>query len=71
MAPRNQISCCILLAAILLALPLTNAAALDQAALLRQLIESRQAHAKSATAAGPAETDPWADRVRSFGHLPT
>ena len=70
MAPRNQISYCILLAAILLALPFTNAA-LDQAALLRQLIESQQAQAKSATAAGPAETDPWADHVRSFGHLPT
>ena len=40
MATRNQISYCILLAAILLALPFTNAA-LDQAALLRQLIKSR------------------------------
>jgi serine carboxypeptidase-like clade 2 len=67
---RNQI--CILLAAILLALPPANAA-LDQAALLRQFIESRQAQAKSATAAGSAETDDdtWADPVGSFGHLPT
>jgi serine carboxypeptidase-like clade 2 len=44
-----------------------------QAALLTQFIEyqQQQAQAKSATAAEPDETDPWADPVRSFGDLPT
>ena len=71
MARNHPISYCILLA-ILLAVPLTNAAMDYQAALLTQFIEYQQAQAaKSATAAGPAETDPWADPVRSFGDLPT
>jgi serine carboxypeptidase-like clade 2 len=64
---RNQISCCILLAAILLALPLTNAA-LDQAALLRQLMES---HRAQGVALSDETDDTWADPVSSFGHLPT
>jgi len=67
MAPRNQqISYCILLAAILLALPFTNAA-LDQSALLRQLIKSRA----QGVALADETDDPWVDPVRSFGHLPT
>ncbi|KAG2643905.1 hypothetical protein PVAP13_2KG355200 [Panicum virgatum] len=67
MTRRIQIRFCILLA-ILLAVPLPNAAALDQAALLRQFIASRRAQ----RADGPAETtDPWADPASSFGHLPT
>ncbi|CAL5063991.1 unnamed protein product [Urochloa decumbens] len=70
---RKHISCCILLA-ILLAVPLTNAAALDdQASLLRQFIRSQQSSRvqTSDDDDGPAETDLWADPVRSFGHLPT
>jgi serine carboxypeptidase-like clade II len=62
---RNQISYCILLA-ILHAIPLANAA-LDQAALLRQFMESQAAQSVPL----PSETDPWADPVSSFGHLPT
>jgi serine carboxypeptidase-like clade 2 len=64
---RNLISYCILLA-FLLAAPLTNASALDQAALLRQFIRSRS---RGQSADGPAETGPWADPESSFGHLPT
>ncbi|CAN6196227.1 unnamed protein product [Urochloa humidicola] len=67
---RKCISPCILLA-ILLAVPLTtNAAGLDQAAMLRQFIRS-QSRAQTTEEDGPAETDPWADPVSSFGHLPT
>ncbi|RLM85529.1 hypothetical protein C2845_PM04G08970 [Panicum miliaceum] len=64
---RSLISYCILLA-FLLAAPLTNASALDQAALLRQFIRSRS---RGQSADGPAETGPWADPASSFGHLPT
>ena len=70
MTRRIQIRFCILLA-ILLAVPLPNAAALDQAALLRQFNASRS-RAQSLDLEGPAETtDPWADPASSFGHLPT
>jgi len=65
---RNQISYCILLAILLLAVPPLTNATLDQATLLRQFIASRSL---AQSADGPAETDPWADPVSTFGHLPT
>ena len=66
---RNQISYCILLAILLLAVPPLTNATLDQATLLRQFIASRSL---AQSADGPAETDdPWADPATSFGHLPT
>jgi len=64
---RSQISSCTVLAILLLAVRLPNAAQ-DQAALLRQFVESRRAQRADG---GPAETDPWADPVSTFGHLPT
>ncbi|KAL6604827.1 hypothetical protein ACP70R_042771 [Stipagrostis hirtigluma subsp. patula] len=51
---------------VLLGAPLTNASR-SKAALLRKFIMSR---ARS-TDDRPAENDPWADPVSSFGHLPT
>lgn len=65
----KYISSCILLA-FLLAVPSTNAAALDQATLLREFVKSRT-RTRTQSADGPAETDPWAHPVSSFGHLPT
>nr|TKW33547.1 hypothetical protein SEVIR_2G244200v2 [Setaria viridis] len=65
---RKYNSYCVLLTFLLLAVPITSAAALDQAALLRQFVKSRS---RVQSSDGSAETDPWADPVSSFGHLPT
>ncbi|KAJ1289997.1 hypothetical protein BS78_02G208200 [Paspalum vaginatum] len=59
---------CIFLAILVAIVPLTNAALLNQAALLSQFLE-RQANANPAASAD--ETDPWADPASSFAHLPT
>ena len=76
MARNHRISYCTLLV-IRLTVRFTNAA-MDyyQAALLTQFIEYQQAEAQARparqpAAAGPAETDPWADPVSSFDNLPT
>ncbi|XP_023156395.1 serine carboxypeptidase 1 [Zea mays] len=69
---RNQISHCIPLLAILLALlPLTTNAALDQPALLRQLMESRRSARRSVGVSDETDGGTWTDPVSSFGKLPT
>ncbi|CAN6210961.1 unnamed protein product [Urochloa humidicola] len=67
---KNQIASCIFLAILLAAPAPLPSAALDQAAMLRQFMES-QARSVPSSPGDNGETDPWADPVSSFGHLPT
>jgi hypothetical protein len=61
-----RISYCIVLM-VLMSAQLSNAA-LDQAASLREFLDSSLARQSAGTS---AEADPWADPASSFGHLPT
>ncbi|KAK3133554.1 hypothetical protein QOZ80_6AG0537990 [Eleusine coracana subsp. coracana] len=63
---KMEISYCIIVLVILLGAQLSNAA-LDQATLLRQFLESSWDQQSGVTS---AEDDPWSEPETSFGHLP-
>ncbi|KAL6844875.1 hypothetical protein ACP4OV_025534 [Aristida adscensionis] len=74
MMRRSHISYCIVLLIILSARVPDAAAALGEAAALRQFIRSRLSSAAAGDGDGEpggAGNDAWADPVGSFGHLPT